>query len=463
MNAGRLVLAAVAVTIAAAPAHAVPDLTAQLDAVVAPRFKSDGPGAAVLVKKGDRVLLRKGYGMANIELGVPVRPEHVFRLGSITKQFTAAAIMMLVDDGKLSLRDDVRKYVPEYPQKKGVVTIEHLLTHTGGVPSYTSQPAFEKHMRDDLSHAELLATVKDLPLDFLPGEQWAYSNSGYYLLGMVIEKVSGKSYGDFVMQRIFKPLGMTHTSYGDNEPIIAGRVEGYEEADGGRVVNAPFLSMKQPYAAGSLVSSVDDLALWDRAIRDGKLLARASWARVFTAAKLKDGSSTGYGFGWMVGDERGHRLVSHNGGINGFSTMIVRLPDDDVVAVVLCNSPSEHASLARKLALLAAGVAPPKPIALATAALDKYVGVYKLDEKRRFVVRRDADHLTAQPSGGPVFPLLAEADGTFFVEEPPIRAIFTRDKSGAVTGADVTMPAPRHFVRTDEPLPAERQAVALDE
>src|SRR4051812_1339464 len=210
------VAAAAAVVAVAAPASAASDVSAQLDALVAPHFAADGPGAVVLVKKGDQILLRKAYGMANVELGVPMRPELIFRLGSVTKQFTSAAIMMLVDEGKVALGDDIRKYVPDYPKKAATVTLEHLLTHTGGVPNFTDLPAFDKRAREDLSHGEVLALFKDLPLDFAPGEKWKYSNSGYYLLGMVIEKVSGKSYAELLSERIFKPLGMAQTSYDDS-------------------------------------------------------------------------------------------------------------------------------------------------------------------------------------------------------------------------------------------------------
>jgi CubicO group peptidase (beta-lactamase class C family) len=375
----KSLLVLVALTVAT-PAFAASDLAAQLDAIVAPHFKPGEPGVAVLVKKGDQILLRKGYGLAEVELGVPVRPEHIFRLGSVTKQFTAAAIMMLVGEGKLALTDDLRKYVPEYPQKSAKVTIEHLLTHTSGVPSYTDQPGFGKRTREDLSHAELLATFKDLPLEFVPGEKWHYSNSGYYLLGMVIEKVSGKSYAQFLDERIFKPLGMTHTSYGDDERIIPGRVSGYGR-EGDKFSNADFISMTVPFAAGSLVSSVDDLALWDRAIRDGKLLGKAGWARVFTPAKLKDGSSSHYGFGWVVGALQGRPTLWHNGGIPGFNSAIVRLPGDGVVAIVLCNSiPAQVVpeDLGFRLAAAAIGkpLVEPNAIKLEPAALDRYVGVY---------------------------------------------------------------------------------------
>ena len=464
-----LALATIAASMAVvAPARAAADdVAAQLDALVAPHFPANGPGAAVLVRRGDQILLRKGYGSANLELDVPMRPELVFRLGSITKQFTSAAIMMLVDQGKLALGDDVRKYVPEYPSHGPTVTIEQLLSHTGGVPNYTEQPAFHKRGRDDLSHAELLATFKDLPLDFAPGTQWKYSNSGYYLLGMVIEKVTGKSWAAFLGERIFTPLGMTHTRQGDVAPIIPGRVAGYDRADDG-FDNSEYLSMTGPFAAGALVSTVDDLARWDRAIGDGKLLKKASWARVFSARRLPDGSSTHYGFGWGISAVQGHPAVWHNGGIPGFSTAIVRVPDQRLVAIVLCNSSpalTNPDELAFRLAATALGkpFIEPKPIALAPAALDRYVGVYKVSDRARLVVRRDGDHLTLQRTGRGLLALDAETDGRFFVKDTLVRVAFVRDAHGRVTGLDMTEEgAVDHRARTDEPLPAERIAVAVD-
>jgi len=230
--------------------------------------------------------------------------------------------------------------------------------------------------------------------------------------------------------------------------------------------------MNAPFAAGGLISSVDDLALWDRAIADHELLKKESWARVFTPAQLKDGTATHYGFGWVIGAWEGHRIVSHGGGIPGFSTAITRMPEDRVLVVVLCNSlparinPSE---LALKLAALAVGkpVVDPKVAAVDPAVLDRYVGVYKgdkIDDKLRVVVRRDGDHLTLQRSGGERWSLAAESDIRFFVKDTPIRLVFVRDAAGRVTGFDVTQPngSLEHRTRTDEPQPPERVVVNVD-
>jgi CubicO group peptidase (beta-lactamase class C family) len=223
-------------------------LAGQLDQRLSDLFKPDAPGAAVLVVRGGEVILRKGYGLANLELGVPIQPEMVFRLGSVTKQFTAMAILMLSEEGKLALTDDITKYLPDYPTHGQTITIEHLLTHTGGIKEYSSVPTWPALSHTDVTPQELVAVFQNEPLDFAPGERWAYSNSGYILLGAIIEKVSGLSYAEFIQQRIFTPLGMTHSYYDDSTHLIPGRVAGYTPtADG--YVNAEDLSMTHAYAA----------------------------------------------------------------------------------------------------------------------------------------------------------------------------------------------------------------------
>jgi D-alanyl-D-alanine carboxypeptidase len=453
----------------AAPAPPAPDLAAQLDAELARHFPADQPGAAVLVRKGDKILLRKAYGSADLEHHVPLKPEMVFRIGSLTKQFTAAGIMILVDAGKLSLKDDLRKWVPAYPDHKATITIENLLTHTSGVPSYTDQPGFRDRARDDLTHEQLLAIFNDLPLEFPPGTKWKYSNSGYYLLGLVIEKVAGQSYAQFVAERIFKPLGMQHTRYGDRDPVLPGGLRGYDR-QGKKIGPADPISMKPPFAAGALISSVDDLALWDRAIAQGKLLKKASWQRVFTPMKLRNGEPTRYGFGWGVSDYAGHPAQSHGGGIPGFASSILRLPDDQVLVVILCNSvppPVDLGPLALKLAAQAIGkpIVDPPVTKIDPALLDRYAGVYTVGRERKVLIRRAGDHLTVQMENGPRIDALPASDTLFFVKDKPTRLAFQRDpRSGRVTGIDTVRSdgSSDKAVRSDEPLPPEKAAVVVD-
>jgi D-alanyl-D-alanine carboxypeptidase len=221
------------VAVAAEARTSVDSALTGIDSMLTALYPAADPGAAILVARDGQVLMRKAYGAASVELGVPLRPEHVFRLGSITKQFTAVAVLMLVDEGRVSLDDEVTKYFPGYPTHGRRITVEHLLTHTSGIRSYTRMPTYVAGMRRDLTTDELIAVFRDQPMDFAPGESWNYNNSGYALLGGIIQKVSGMSYADFIRTRIFEPLGMRNSYYETASAIIPGRVPGYDRTPEG--------------------------------------------------------------------------------------------------------------------------------------------------------------------------------------------------------------------------------------
>ena len=239
-------------------------------------YPADGPGAAVIVVKGDEVVFRGAAGMANVELGVSLSPDNVFRLASITKQFTAAAILLLEEQDKLSVTDNINKYLPNYPTQGHTIKIENLLSHTSGIFNYTNIPGYMggEKIRKDVTTEELIEVFANLPMDFAPGEQYRYSNSAYVLLGAIIEKVSGQSYADFIQTAIFDKLGMKHSYYGGPQ-IILNRANGYQ-GEAGDYSNAGFLSMSQPHAAGSLLSTVDDMTIWSKALFGGELLSKKS-------------------------------------------------------------------------------------------------------------------------------------------------------------------------------------------
>src|SRR5262245_14603121 len=342
------------------------ELAEAIDALLAEAYQPDGPGAAVVVVKDGETLFRKGYGLANLELGVPIAPDMVFRLASITKQLTAVAILMLAEQGALALDNDIAAFFPDYPTQGHTITVEHLLTHTSGIRSYTSMPEWLPLWRKDFTVAELIELFKDQPMDFAPGEKWAYNNSGYILLGSIIEKVSGKTYEQFLQQQIFEPLGMRHSYYDSTARIIPRRVSGYGKGREG-YENAPYLSMTQPHAAGALASSVDDLALWDAGLYTDRLIKPETLRRAFISSTLSDGGATDYGYGWGVGEYAGHRTVEHSGGIHGFRTYALRLPDDEVFVALLTNNGSgEHNPeyLAVKIAALTIGQPYPEPTAI---------------------------------------------------------------------------------------------------
>jgi CubicO group peptidase (beta-lactamase class C family) len=447
---------------------ATSDVASYADRLLTEAYPATGPGAAVLVMQDGKPVLRKGYGLANVELGVPIQSDMVFELGSITKQFTATAILMLAERGRISLTDDVTKYLPDYPTHGRSITVEHLLTHTSGIPSYTGLPEWLPKMKEDFTPQQIIDLFKDKPLEFEPGERWAYSNSGYILLGAILEKVSGKTYEDFVEQEIFKPLGMTRSFYGNNAEIVSGRVDGYDQ-DGSSPMGfrrAGYLSMTQPYAAGSLLSTVDDLARWDEALIGAKLLKPASLDRMFTPVNLKSGRNTGYAYGWGIGEYAGRKVIEHGGDINGFTTDILRVPEARLLVVILSNNTGkDNRPLAFQIAARALG----KPteewpvIALDAKALDEYVGVYRFADGVTRTITRDGDKLFSQRSGGEKLEIVPTLEDEFFFKEPGTRLRFQRDAQGRIANLDYL---PRFGMsdtgaRTDE-VPVERQAIRID-
>jgi D-alanyl-D-alanine carboxypeptidase len=444
------------------PADAV--LTARLDSVMRAAFPADQPGAAALVVRNGTVLLRSGYGMADMELGVAMRPEHVFRIGSITKQFTGVATLMLAQQGRLSLDDPLTKFLPDYPMGGRTVTVRQLLGHTSGIASYTSLPEWAPTRRTDKSVDEIIALFRDRPFDFEPGERWSYNNSGYILLGAIIERVSGMTYADFVEQRIFAPLGMTSSFYGDVVRIIPDRLPGYSRTgDGWR--NAEYLSMTHPYAAGSLLSTVDDLARWNAAIGRGALLDAAHWREAFTPVRLNDGTSTGYAAGWMVGRVGRFAAIEHGGGINGFSTNAISVPDAGLFVVVLANADGPLGSpgeLSLRLAQLVLGAEADEPaVAMPEARLREYVGVYRVSDVANREITLEDGVLYSQRTGGNRIALRPIGEDLFLITATGGRLRFER-RDGAITGHVLEPRAgmAERATRTDE-APGARPEITL--
>lgn len=336
---------ALALSIAMAGAAAAqnnPALASKADAYI----QAAGIQGSVLLAKNGKVILAKGYGLANMELGVANTPATKFRLGSITKQFTAAAILLLQEKGKLSVADPISKFIPDSPAAWNDITIHHLLTHTSGIPSYTDQAGYQAHMREPSGEPlDFFKRFRDFPLEFKPGEKFHYDNSGYFLLGVIIERVSGMKYEEYLQKNIFQPLGMDDTGYDWPSTILKNRASGYSKGPDGRQINAEFLDMGQPYAAGSLYSSVLDLYTWDRALYTTKVLSAQSLAAAFTPGKFDWGEGIRYGYGWGIAQVHGHKTVGHGGGINGFSTVIWRAIEEDAVSIVLSNTDAGNSNV----------------------------------------------------------------------------------------------------------------------
>ena len=468
----RLLAAALAILAFAALPTCSPaqesDLAVYADKLLAEAYPAGEPGAAALIVKDGKTVLRKGYGLANLELGVPIQPDMVFEIGSVTKQFTAASILLLAERGLLSVDDEITKHLPDYPTHGQKITIDHLLTHTSGIPSYTGLPEWMPRVREDLKVEQLVAMFKDKPLEFAPGERWAYNNSAYILLGAIIEKVSGRTYEDFVEQEIFKPLGMTRSSYGHNDEVVPGRVDGYDKMEDG-YRRSRYLSMTQPYSAGSLLSTVDDLARWSDALWGGKVLKPESLQRMLTPAKLTSGLSTRYAYGLGVGEYGGRTFVEHGGGIFGFVSDTLRVPDERLFVAILSNNPAQEPqpeALAFQIAARAIGqpLESRRILKLDAKALDEYVGVYRFPQDAVRTITRDGDRLFSQRSGGEKREIQAIAKDRFAFDDWANELQFRRDAQGKIVGLALQ---PRYGpddpgVLTNEPPPAERQAIQVD-
>ncbi len=356
----------------------------EIDAIVNARSDPQGPGVAVAVVRGGQVIHCRGYGVAQLEWNQPITPDTVFGIGSVTKPFTATAILLLRAAGKLSLSDPITAYLPDYDTHGQTITLAHLLSHTSGIPNFVMAPGFwEGDVAHDASHAELRARFEHLPLAFAPGERYSYNNSAYCLLGMVIETLSDMPYGAFIRERIFAPLGMAHSYYFDPHAVIPQRAEGYAQVEGGShgaYERAPYMSTTLQYAAGALGSTAADMARWDLALRGGRLLDHATQAEMMAPTRLTDGREVGYGMGWGLWGYRGRRAIGHSGGVPGYTAFHGRFPDDDLSIIVLSNRRLfDSAGLAEPIAALLLDLPTPQhaPITLEPSALERMTGTYE--------------------------------------------------------------------------------------
>ncbi|MCU7555137.1 beta-lactamase family protein [Alteromonas sp. ASW11-19] len=314
------------------------DTKNKLNTIFQQQFSSNSPGATVLVAKKGQIILHKAYGLANVEHNIPLKVDMHFRIASLTKQFTTTAILKLHQDGKLNIHELLSKHLPNY-QHADRVTIAHLASNRSGIPDYTNFEGFkEVEEKREKSLDELIEYFSDQELAFSPNHRQQYSSSNFILLGKLIEHVSGHSYEEYLQNTFFAPLQMDSTQMGAHRKIMPGRVDGYE-FEKGKLINAPYLSMTAPHAAGALRSTTMDLYKWQRGLLSGKVINQDLLDKAWSAENLADGFSSTYGFGWFVGHLDGAKTVSHEGGIQGFSTFAAILPEHDVHLIILSNNP----------------------------------------------------------------------------------------------------------------------------
>lgn len=409
---------------------------ARLDEIARSYTPNNAFMGTVLVVDGDRVLLDKGYGFASMEWEVPNTPEAKFRLGSITKQFTAALVLLLQQDGKLNVNDPVGKYLPDAPKAWEKITLANLLGHTSGIPSFTGFKEFPVWSASPHMHEEELALFRDKPLNFEPGSKFEYSNSNYEVLGVVIEKASGKEYGDLLRERIFGPLGMKDSGLDGDDLLLPKRAEGYMPGPKGIVV-ARSESMSVPWAAGSIYSTTGDLLKWEQGLFGGKLLSADSLKQMTTAGKGD------YGMGLMIASVEGLKVIEHGGGIEGFNTNLLYVPDRRIAVVILSNvngmAPGQMGHQLLNAALGKSVVLPSerKEVPIGKEELKKFVGVYELAPTFSLTIAEGPDGLTVQGTGQPSFPLffggMKDGHAHFFSKKVDADIEFVPDASGATT------------------------------
>ncbi len=392
------------------------------------------PGLSIAVVKNGEIAKAAGYGLANVELRVASRPETIYQSGSIGKQFTATLVMMLVEEGKMSLTDHISKYIADAPAIWKDITIRHLLTHTSGISNNLYN---QINMRQDYTEDELVKKIASIPLDFQPGEKWNYSNPGYVMLGILIHKATGKFYGDLLREKIFAPLGMDTARVINEADIIPNRADGYRSVKG-EWKNQQWVSPAlNTTADGSLYLTVLDMARWDAALYTEKLLKKSSLESMWTPVKLNDGKTRNYGFGWAFADVNGHKLIEHGGAWQGFTTHIARYVDDRLTVIVLTNSAGVNPTrIARGIAGLynpALQLPDPREIKVAAKILDEYVGQYEVAPDFIISITREGDKLMGEAAEELKFELFAESQTKFFLKIDEIQVTFVRDSVGKVT------------------------------
>lgn len=436
-------------------------LKTAIDAIIDSQFKAQEPGGVVLIGRNGKVIYKKAFGTANLELNVPMKEEMVFNIGSITKQFTAIAILQLMEQGKLSLQDEITKYLTDYQVNGQKITVENLLTHTAGVPASAPDALTLLQAKKSLvSLQEIIATFKNRPLDFAPGTKWNYSNNGYMLLGAIIEKVSGLSYPDYLKTNIFKRAEMNETLFGDDYLVIKNRAASYVYSRAeSQFLNARNDKVETAYSAGAIQSTADDLFKWNQALNSHKLVNKESLKKAQAEFKLSNGKGTNYGYGWFIGNIQGSPLVEHGGNMGGFMSHAIYLPQEDVFVAVLYNFRTP-AKLPEFLAGDLAALAINKPfnikqITLAEDLLKTYVGVYEDEGVERLVTIENGE-LYYQRVGANKMVMKPYSKDKFFFDNAAVLAEFKRDANNKISGLLLSNKrgiSSTLLTRTEKPIP----------
>ena len=414
------------------------------------------PGLSLVVIRDGKIIKSKAYGLASVELNVPARPETVYELASATKPFVATAIMLLVQDGKISLEDKVSKFVVDAPDTWKGVTVRHLLTHTSGIKDYLGD--LRRDFPHDTPPEKIVRAAIEAPLNFTPGEKWSYSNTGYVILGMIVRKVSGEPYDAFLEGRVFKPLGMADTRHDSPDEVIPNRAVGYLWYGAGGLHNGEFLKYQMTnHGDRGILSTALDLIKWDAALSSDRILTPSSMEAMWSRVKLNDGSTFGYGLGWFLEDVNGHRHVYHPGGAPGTATIISRYPDDRLTVILLANGGAAYVQgldfgVAQRYI---PGLVSRVVVKLDPALLDSYTGYYNVFGSQVLKVNREGDHLVLDDGGRLVNPFLPLSETKFVAEDADRGFTLTRTEKGEVSGMTLRL------VADEMPVQAHRTAIPI--
>jgi CubicO group peptidase (beta-lactamase class C family) len=422
-------LATLAVVAFGAPSHGA-DVSARMEEIVQKHVTTEQFTGAVLVAKHGVAVFDRAYGLANAEWDIPNTPTTHFRIGSITKQFTAVTLLLLEERGKLKLTDPVSVHLPDAPEAWSKITLHHLLTHTSGIPNVTNDPEFILWKLQPTTVLQMVGRFRDLPLDFPTGDRHVYSNSNYIVLGLIVETVTGQKFGEFLIENVLNPLGLNNTGFDSNLRLLPRRASGYIRR-GDQLLNAPYSDMSVPHAAGAMYSTTHDLWHWAEAIFGDKLLTPASRAKLLTPAQ------SNYALGVRVAVFQGRKLIEHGGNISGFSSFLRHYPEQGVTVVVLSNQSTRIVEeLVGQLAAVAFDddAKPARtPITVPATTLAAYCGVYEVGAGKHVTFRLVDGNFTAQPSGQEAMPVFAESETRFYFKTVNIEVEFVRDEQGRVT------------------------------
>ena len=454
-----------------------------LDSLFRLTFPSTEPGAIILLAKDGKPFFRKAYGMANIELPVTMNTDHKMGIGSISKQFTAMAVLLLQQEGKLNVKDDIRKYLPQYNTWGRTITIDQILSHTSGIPSYTELPGFDTLADKKISNSRLISFFEKSPLIFEPGSNWSYSNSGFVLAGVIVEKITGQPFNDFVSERILKKLNMTETSFGSSDYALPGKTAEYAgNTPKGKIKMETQYDWYWAYGAGQLISTVDDMLKWDEALYDAGFIRPELLKTAHTAIPLTTGLSANYGLGWAVDTLNGKAVIQHGGSIGGYRAQGMRLPDDHIYMILLSNSGTTNSSLTLNKALsLLYNVAPVREQRQEIQSWKEMEGVYEsLNSGSRlqknmgdlpafFTIRTDSlNRVTVQRSSSAALTLTPAGKDKLYDKSSPFTTWrFNRNAQGKVVSFTIeqllpTMGPERTNLKIADIVPAIKQPVPAD-